>query len=64
MKEFPAQLSLSLLYFKVHPEGENFVNGNVYIPQDLAYGIQQRGQLITPFSALIFEVELLDILEE
>lgn len=35
-----------------------------YIPQDLAYGIQQRGQLITPFSALIFEVELLDILEE
>lgn len=35
-----------------------------FIPQDLAYGVQQRGQLITPFSALIFEVELLDILEK
>ncbi len=32
-----------------------------YIPQELAYGAQQRGDLIKPFSALIFEVEILDI---
>ena len=35
-----------------------------FIPQEIAYGAQQRGQLIKPFSALIFEVELLDILEK
>ncbi|WP_242202604.1 FKBP-type peptidyl-prolyl cis-trans isomerase [Aestuariivivens insulae] len=34
-----------------------------FIPQNLAYGFQQRGQHITPFSALIFEVELLEVLE-
>jgi len=33
----------------------------LYIPQDLAYGNQQKGQHITPFSALIFEVELISI---
>lgn len=32
-----------------------------FIPQELAYGSQQRGQLITPFSALIFELEILEI---
>jgi len=32
-----------------------------FIPQDLAYGVQQRGQLIKPFSALIFDVEILEI---
>lgn len=34
-----------------------------FIPQELAYGVQQRGQLIQPFSALIFDVEILEILE-
>jgi FKBP-type peptidyl-prolyl cis-trans isomerase FklB len=33
----------------------------LYVPQELAYGDQQRGQLITPFSALVFEVELIEI---
>ena len=32
-----------------------------FIPQDLAYGFQQRGDKIKPFSALVFEVELIDI---
>ena len=35
-----------------------------FIPQELAYGAQQRGALIQPFSTLIFEVEILDILEQ
>ena len=35
-----------------------------FIPQNLAYGPQQRGAAIKPFSALIFEVELLDILDK
>ena len=34
-----------------------------FIPEDLAYGAQQRGEFIKPFSALVFEVELIDINE-
>ena len=37
LKEYPAQLALSSLYFKPHPQGEDFVNMNVYIPQDMVY---------------------------
>ena len=32
----------------------------LYIPQDLAYGAREAGQ-IKPFSTLIFEVELVGI---
>ena len=35
-----------------------------FIPQELAYGIQQRGDKIKPLSALIFEVEILDIIKK
>ncbi len=33
----------------------------LYIPQELAYGIRGGGQTIKPYSALIFEVELIAI---
>lgn len=36
----------------------------VFIPQELAYGAQQRGADIKPFSTLIFEIEVLDILDK
>ncbi len=34
----------------------------LYIPSDLAYGAQGAGEMIPPHSALIFEVELLEVL--
>ncbi|MCR4604126.1 MAG: FKBP-type peptidyl-prolyl cis-trans isomerase [Prevotella sp.] len=33
----------------------------VYIPQNLAYGAEEVGELIKPFATLIFKIELLDI---
>ncbi len=35
----------------------------LYIPQELAYGARETGADIKPFSALIFEVELIDIVK-
>ena len=35
--EHPTTLTLSSLYFKTHPEGEDFINPNMYIPQEMVY---------------------------
>ena len=43
------------------PVGSKF---KFYIPYDLAYGARGAGAAIQPFSNLIFEVELLDIITE
>ncbi len=40
------------------PEGSKW---RVYIPYDLAYGAQGTGEDIGPYSALIFEIELIEI---
>lgn len=42
------------------PVGSKF---RVVIPQDLAYGAAGAGDVIKPFSTLIFEVELLEIVQ-
>ena len=42
------------------PIGSKFI---LYIPYQLAYGERGAGELIAPYSALIFEVELLDIVK-
>ncbi len=34
----------------------------LYIPQDMAYGANGAGEMIPPYSALIFEVELIKVL--
>ena len=42
------------------PVGSKFT---FYIPYNLAYGSQGAGNVIPPYSTLIFEVELLDIVK-
>jgi FKBP-type peptidyl-prolyl cis-trans isomerase FklB len=42
------------------PVGSKF---KLYIPENLGYGAQGAGDVIKPFSTLIFEVELLDIVK-
>jgi FKBP-type peptidyl-prolyl cis-trans isomerase len=42
------------------PVGSKF---KIYLPQNLAYGANGAGNLIRPFSTLIFDVELLEITE-
>lgn len=41
------------------PVGSKF---KIYLPENIAYGANGAGEMIKPFSTLIFEVELLDIL--
>lgn len=41
------------------PEGSKW---KLYIPSELAYGAQGAGELIPPHSALVFEVELINVL--
>jgi FKBP-type peptidyl-prolyl cis-trans isomerase FklB len=43
------------------PVGSKF---KLFIPQDLAYGIRAAGPNIKPYSALVFEVELIAIEKE
>jgi len=42
------------------PVGSKF---KLYIPQNLAYGAKQAGAAIKPYSTLVFEVELLEIVK-
>ena len=41
------------------PVGSKF---KIYLPENIAYGANGAGEMIKPFSTLIFEVELLEIL--
>jgi FKBP-type peptidyl-prolyl cis-trans isomerase FklB len=43
------------------PVGSKF---KVFIPEALAYGANGAGEAIKPFSTLIFDVELLEIVKE
>jgi len=43
------------------PVGSKF---KLYIPESLAYGASGAGEVIKPFSTLIFDVELLEIVAQ
>lgn len=63
----PAQFKVSALIkgwsegLQLMPEGSKF---EFYIPHELGYGTRGAGQDIKPFSTLIFEVELLDVVNK
>lgn len=65
-KGTPSEFGLNQV-IKGWTEGVQLMNvGSKYkffIPQELAYGAQQRGENIKPFSTLVFEIELLDIIK-
>jgi FKBP-type peptidyl-prolyl cis-trans isomerase len=62
----PAELQVNAVIpawseaLQLMPVGSVF---KLYIPQDLAYGANGAGDVIPPFAALIFEVELLEIVK-
>ncbi len=62
----PAQFPLSGVIsgwteaLQLMPVGSKF---KIYLPQSIAYGPNQAGDQIKPYSTLIFEVELLEIVE-
>ncbi len=45
---------------QIMPQGSKW---EVVIPPDMAYGEQQAGPIIQPGSTLIFEIELLDVVQ-
>jgi len=65
-KGTPATFGLNQV-IKGWTEGVQLMNeGSKYkffIPQELAYGAKQRGADIKPFSTLIFEIELLEVIK-
>ncbi len=66
-KDEPAQFRTNALIkgwsegLQLMPVGSKFM---FYVPYDLGYGSRGAGQTIKPFSTLIFEVELLDIVKK
>ncbi len=65
-REQPAQFPLAGVIpgwvegLQLMPVGSKF---KLYLPENLAYGASGAGETIKPFSTLVFEVELLDIIK-